>query len=105
MVILYGSHYQIPMEMYDLVIMLMASHSVHEALENSDILVILNMVANGWRYAVVIFYGFEIFVGFIQAFVFSMLASVFVKIAISHHDEESHAEKHEKSHKKVRQVA
>ena len=34
------------MEMSDLVIMLMVSHSVQAALENSDILVFLNMVAN-----------------------------------------------------------
>lgn len=47
-VILYGSQYQIPMEMSDLVIMLMASHSVQAALENLDILVFLNMVANVW---------------------------------------------------------
>ena len=45
-VILYGSHYQIQMEMSDLVIMLMASHSVQAALGSFDILVFLNMVAN-----------------------------------------------------------
>lgn len=34
------------------------------------------------------FYMLEIFVGFIQALVFTMLASVFVKLAITSHDEE-----------------
>ena len=41
-----------------------------------------------------VFYGLEVFVGFIQAFVFAMLVLVFAVTAISHgeHDEEEHGE-------------
>jgi F-type H+-transporting ATPase subunit a len=38
------------------------------------------------------FLGLELFVGFIQALVFSMLALVFVNMAMASHDE--HAEAH-----------
>ncbi|MEI6499040.1 MAG: F0F1 ATP synthase subunit A [bacterium] len=37
------------------------------------------------------FYGLEIFVGFIQALVFTMLAMVFIKMAITDHNAEEHA--------------
>jgi len=37
------------------------------------------------------FYGLEIFVGFIQALVFTMLAMVFIKMAITDHNSEEHA--------------
>ena len=37
-----------------------------------------------------IFYGLELFVGFIQAFVFAMLTLVFAQTAVSHHDDSSH---------------
>ena len=37
-----------------------------------------------------IFYGLELFVGFIQAFVFAMLTLVFAQTAVSHHDDGSH---------------
>lgn len=41
------------------------------------------------------FYGLEIFVGFIQALVFSMLSLIFFNMAtIGHHDEEDHAHAH-----------
>lgn len=40
------------------------------------------------------FYMLEIFVGFIQALVFTMLASVFIKLAITNHEEHEHAEAH-----------
>ncbi|MCX6808903.1 MAG: F0F1 ATP synthase subunit A [Candidatus Berkelbacteria bacterium] len=38
------------------------------------------------------FYGLEIFVGFVQALVFTMLAGVFIKTAISDHNSEEHEE-------------
>ena len=37
-----------------------------------------------------IFYGLELFVGFIQAFVFAMLTLVFAQTAVSHHDDADH---------------
>jgi F-type H+-transporting ATPase subunit a len=37
-----------------------------------------------------IFYGLELFVGFIQAFVFAMLTLVFAQTAVSHHDDSGH---------------
>ncbi len=37
-----------------------------------------------------IFYGLELFVGFIQAFVFAMLTLVFAQTAVSHHDDAGH---------------
>ena len=40
------------------------------------------------------FYGLELFVGFIQAFVFAMLTLVFAVTAVSHHGGEEHAEEH-----------
>jgi F-type H+-transporting ATPase subunit a len=42
------------------------------------------------------FYGLEIFVGFIQALVFSMLTTVFINVAVSHgeHTSEHHREAH-----------
>ncbi len=40
----------------------------------------------------VVFYGFEVFVGFIQAFVFAMLTLVFLSMAVISHDH------HEKAH-------
>ena len=41
---------------------------------------------------VVIFYGLELFVGAIQAFVFGALTLVFAVLAVSHHGPEEHAE-------------
>ena len=43
-----------------------------------------------------VFYGLEVFVGLIQAFVFAMLTLVFAVTAVSHadHDDEDHAEHH-----------
>ena len=38
-----------------------------------------------------VFYGLELFVGLIQAFVFAMLTLVFATTAVSHHDGEEHA--------------
>ena len=35
-------------------------------------------------------YGLELFVGFIQAVVFSLLTLVFAMMAVEHHDEEKH---------------
>ncbi len=40
------------------------------------------------------FYGLEIFVGFIQALVFTMLAMVFIKMAITDHNEHEEAVAH-----------
>ena len=40
------------------------------------------------------FYGLEIFVAVIQAFVFAMLTLVFIKLAMTSHDEKSHAAAH-----------
>lgn len=37
------------------------------------------------------FYGLEIFVGFVQALVFSLLTLVFMKMAVTSHHEEAHA--------------
>jgi F-type H+-transporting ATPase subunit a len=39
-----------------------------------------------------IFYGLEVFVGFIQASVFALLTLVFAVMAVEHHDEGEHAE-------------
>jgi len=43
-----------------------------------------------------IFYGLEIFVGFIQAFVFALLTSVFIKIATTPHEHEESENSYEK---------
>lgn len=40
------------------------------------------------------FYGLELFVGLIQAFIFSMLTLVFGVMAVSHHGDEHHEAKH-----------
>jgi F-type H+-transporting ATPase subunit a len=40
------------------------------------------------------FYGLELFVGVIQAFIFAMLTLVFAVMAITHHGDEEHAESH-----------
>ena len=40
------------------------------------------------------FYGLEVFVAVVQAFVFAMLTLVFMKLAMTSHDEESHAAAH-----------
>src|SRR5690606_4965819 len=40
------------------------------------------------------FYGLELFVGLIQAFVFAMLTTVFAVTAVSHHGDEGHEEGH-----------
>ncbi len=45
-----------------------------------------------------IFYGLELFVGLIQAFVFAMLTTVFAVTAVSHHGDEHHAEEHGGAH-------
>ena len=45
----------------------------------------------------VAFYGLEIFVGVIQAFIFAMLTLVFAMMAVSHGEHEGHADEHEKS--------
>ncbi|MEX1022685.1 MAG: F0F1 ATP synthase subunit A [Dehalococcoidia bacterium] len=41
------------------------------------------------------FYGLELFVGLIQAFVFAMLTTVFAVTAVTHHGDEHHDEAHE----------
>lgn len=41
-----------------------------------------------------IFYGLELFVGLIQAFVFAMLTLVFAVTAVSHHGDEGHGDEH-----------
>lgn len=41
-----------------------------------------------------VFYGLELFVGLIQAFVFAMLTTVFAVTAVSHHGDDDHAEEH-----------
>lgn len=41
-----------------------------------------------------VFYGLELFVGFIQAFIFAMLALVFGVMAVSHHGGGHHEEEH-----------
>lgn len=45
-----------------------------------------------------IFFGLELFVGLIQAFVFAMLTLVFASTAVSHHGDEGHGEAHGESH-------
>ena len=40
----------------------------------------------------VIFYGLELFVGAIQAFVFGTLTLIFAALAVAEHDEGDHAE-------------
>jgi F-type H+-transporting ATPase subunit a len=45
----------------------------------------------------VAFYGLEIFVGIIQAFIFAMLTLVFAMMAVSHGEHEGHADEHEES--------
>ena len=45
----------------------------------------------------VAFYGLEIFVGIIQAFIFAMLTLVFAMMAVSHGEHEEHADEHEES--------
>ncbi len=41
-----------------------------------------------------VFYGLELFVGLIQAFVFAMLTTVFAVTAVSHHGDDHHEEDH-----------
>ncbi|MFH1486943.1 MAG: F0F1 ATP synthase subunit A [Chloroflexota bacterium] len=48
--------------------------------------------------AVVPFYGLEIFVGFIQAFIFAMLTLIFGVIAVMEHGGEQHGESHGEEH-------
>ncbi|MPZ99597.1 MAG: F0F1 ATP synthase subunit A [Dehalococcoidia bacterium] len=46
-----------------------------------------------------VFYGLELFVGLIQAFVFAMLTLVFAQTAVSHHGgDDSHGEEHGAAH-------
>ena len=45
-----------------------------------------------------VFYGLELFVGLIQAFVFAMLTLVFAVTAVSHHGDGDHAEEHGGAH-------
>jgi F-type H+-transporting ATPase subunit a len=45
-----------------------------------------------------VFYGLELFVGLIQAFVFAMLTLVFAVTAVSHHGDEEHAGEHGGAH-------
>jgi F-type H+-transporting ATPase subunit a len=44
-----------------------------------------------------VFYGLELFVGAIQAFVFAMLTLVFAQTAVAHHGD-SHEEGHGEAH-------
>lgn len=48
------------------------------------------------------FLGMEIFVGFIQALVFSMLTLVFIKMAVTHHGDHGHDEHGHEAHGKRR---
>ncbi|RLT26967.1 MAG: ATP synthase F0 subunit A [Chloroflexi bacterium] len=45
-----------------------------------------------------VFYGLELFVGLIQAFVFAMLTLVFAQTAVSHHGGEEHGSEHGEAH-------
>jgi F-type H+-transporting ATPase subunit a len=45
-----------------------------------------------------VFFGLELFVGLIQAFVFAMLTLVFAQTAVSHHGGEEHGEGHGEAH-------
>jgi F-type H+-transporting ATPase subunit a len=45
-----------------------------------------------------VFFGLELFVGLIQAFVFAMLTLVFAQTAVSHHGGEEHGGEHGEAH-------
>jgi len=45
-----------------------------------------------------VFYGLELFVGLIQAFVFAMLTLVFAQTAVTHHGGEEHGDEHGEAH-------
>ena len=45
-----------------------------------------------------IFFGLELFVGLVQAFVFAMLTLVFAQTAVSHHGGDDHGEAHGEGH-------
>src|SRR5690606_20002208 len=46
----------------------------------------------------VVFYGLEVFVGAIQAFVFGTLTLVFAMLAVTHHGDEGHGEEEAHGH-------
>ncbi len=48
------------------------------------------------------FYGLELFVGVIQAFIFAMLTLVFAVMAVEHGGHEAHAEDHGEDHETVK---
>jgi F-type H+-transporting ATPase subunit a len=45
-----------------------------------------------------VFYGLELLVGLIQAFVFAMLTLVFAQMAVAHHGGDDHGEEHSEAH-------